>query len=330
MIVDLSAPEGHSVNDGIEDSLSIEWPVGACLTGVYRDNPEGFSFTSIFPSNVPGPSCRIVLATLSTDMYDSEQRAFSYIDKVLPFGVRSAPLLFTALADATEWVIRQKGVQHIWHYVDDFILAGEPHSTQCASSMASALQAFHELGIPIEPEKSEGPATTLTVLGIEVDTVAMQLRLPADKLCRLQETTASWRGRKCCTKRELLSLIGLLQHAATVTRPGRSFVRSGAVPLQLKPFSRTASDVTSRSGLTAFKGARIDMPFHAAANWNHHSKSDRNSLLRRIWASMCLRDEDRLIIHDPSSYYCEGTHPNCNCSHAVGPQMGRKNSKGFM
>ena len=49
--------------------------------------------------------------------------------------------------------------------------------------MASALQAFHELGIPIEPDKSEGQTTTLTVLGIEVDTEEMQLRLPADKLC---------------------------------------------------------------------------------------------------------------------------------------------------
>ena len=51
-----------------------------------------------------------------------------YIDKVLPFGLHSAPLLFTALADAAEWAICQKGVQHILHYVDDFILAGEPHS----------------------------------------------------------------------------------------------------------------------------------------------------------------------------------------------------------
>ena len=52
----------------------------------------------------------------------------------------------------------------------------------------------------------------------------MQLSPQADKLCRLQEKTASWRGLKCCTKRKLLSLIGLLQRAATVTRPRWSFV----------------------------------------------------------------------------------------------------------
>ena len=32
-----------------------------------------------------------------------------YIDMTLPFGLRSAPKLFTAVADALEWVIRSKG-----------------------------------------------------------------------------------------------------------------------------------------------------------------------------------------------------------------------------
>lgn len=33
-----------------------------------------------------------------------------YIDTTLPFGLRSAPKLFTALADALEWIVREKGV----------------------------------------------------------------------------------------------------------------------------------------------------------------------------------------------------------------------------
>lgn len=79
----------------------------------------------------------------------------------------------------------------------------------------SALQAFHELGIPIEPDTSEGPVTTLLVLGIEVDTVAMQLHLPADKLCRLQEATKVWRGHKCCTKREHFSHWVITTHSSS-------------------------------------------------------------------------------------------------------------------
>ena len=34
-----------------------------------------------------------------------------------------------------------------------------------------------------------------------------------------------WLSREVCSKRELLSLIGVLHHASTVIRPGRSFVR---------------------------------------------------------------------------------------------------------
>ena len=260
LIVDLSAPEGHSINDGIEKALCslsyisvdnvantiLQLGLGTLLGKM--DVKEAFRIVPIHPSD------RLLLAI--------QWKGNLYIDKVLPFGLRSAPLLFTALADAAEWVIRQKGVKHIWHYVDDFILAGEPHSTQCASSMASALQAFHELGIPIEPEKSEGPATTLTVLGIEVDTVAMQLRLPADKLCRLQETTASWRGRKCCTKRELLSLIGLQQHAATVTRPGRSFVR------RMINLSSSRKHIEAHIRLNTEFRSDLEWWFQLAAAWN--------------------------------------------------------------
>ena len=52
----------------------------------------------------------------------------------------------------------------------------------------------------------------------------MQLRLPADKLTRLVQSLRQWRVRKSCTKRELLSLLGSLQHAAKVIKPGRAFI----------------------------------------------------------------------------------------------------------
>ena len=38
-----------------------------------------------------------------------------YVDGILPFGLRSAPKIFTAVADALEWVTRQRGVPEIDH-----------------------------------------------------------------------------------------------------------------------------------------------------------------------------------------------------------------------
>ena len=51
-----------------------------------------------------------------------------------------------------------------------------------------------------------------------------EICLPQDKLLRLRETVASWLRRKACTKCELLSLIGQLDHACIVVKPGRSFL----------------------------------------------------------------------------------------------------------
>ena len=73
--------------------------------------------------------------------------------------------------------------------------------------------------------KTEGPTSCITFLGIIIDTEAFELRLPAEKLQKLQALLSSWCARKSCTKKELESLLGHLSHAATVVRPGRTFLR---------------------------------------------------------------------------------------------------------
>ena len=63
-----------------------------------------------------------------------------------------------------------------------------------------------------------------TVDGL-IDTVKMEIRLPADKLARLQLLINQWGAKTVCTKRDLLSLLGHLQHACKVVPTGRSFLR---------------------------------------------------------------------------------------------------------
>ena len=61
--------------------------------------------------------------------------------------------------------------------------------------------------------------------GILTDTIRRELRLPQEKLDRLRLQINGWLQKKKCTKKELLSIAGQLQHAATVVWPGRVFVR---------------------------------------------------------------------------------------------------------
>lgn len=44
-----------------------------------------------------------------------------FVDTALPFGLRSAPLIFSALAYVALWIMRQRGAANTYHYIDDFI-----------------------------------------------------------------------------------------------------------------------------------------------------------------------------------------------------------------
>lgn len=46
-----------------------------------------------------------------------------------------------------------------------------------------------------------------------------------DKLIRLRATLDQWKKKRSASKHELQVLLGLLGHAATVIRPGRTFIR---------------------------------------------------------------------------------------------------------
>ena len=148
-----------------------------------------------------------------------------YIDAALPFGLRLAPKIFNAIADALEWISRRQGVNHGWHYLDDFLVAGRPGTEECLNSLNTMLCLCELLGLPLAADKLAGPACILAILGIEFDTEQLLLRLPQEKLARVKLLLLEWEKKKKCTKRELKSLVGHLQHAATIIKPGRTFLR---------------------------------------------------------------------------------------------------------
>ena len=40
-----------------------------------------------------------------------------YVNRALPFGLRSAPKIFTALAYAFEFITKQHGIKWVWYYL---------------------------------------------------------------------------------------------------------------------------------------------------------------------------------------------------------------------
>ena len=92
----------------------------------------------------------------------------------------------------------------------------------CQRNLEGIIHTCKQTGIPLEIEKSEGPSPIITFLGMELDTMKLEVRLATDKLVRLLQ---HWEARRVGRKRDLLSLIGYLQHAAKAVRQGRSFTR---------------------------------------------------------------------------------------------------------
>ena len=138
LIVDMSSPDGLSVNDGIKESLcSLSY---VTITDAAKGVAAFGSGSLITKVDI-----RIVYRVVPVHPEDRWLMGMMwqnklYINTALPFGLRSTPKIFTALADAIEWIARRRGVQFIIHYLDDFLLVGAPGSNQCVEAVTLFLR----------------------------------------------------------------------------------------------------------------------------------------------------------------------------------------------
>ena len=113
-------------------------------------------------------------------------QGLDFVELRLPFCLGSSAFVFNTFADALAWILRNNYlIDILTHYLNDFWTAGPANSTQCASNLAKIQDVFHKLGVPIPPDKLEGPTTYITYLEIEIDSVAQIIRLPPPKFQEL-------------------------------------------------------------------------------------------------------------------------------------------------
>ena len=187
MIVDLSSPKAKSVNDGITSELcsllyarinnALEiiptMGLGTLLTKV--DLQDAYRIVPVHPGD------HHLLGIVWEDM--------TFVDCCLPFGLRSAPKISSAVADALSWSLLVNGVVAQIHYLDDFLFFDKKEGPL---SLPTILSTFGQLGVPVAEHKTNGPSSCVTFLGILVDTIRFELRLPQDKLLHLQTLVSSW------------------------------------------------------------------------------------------------------------------------------------------
>ena len=97
----------------------------------------------------------------------------------LPFGLPSAPYIFF-FSCGPGGLGSQKTV---WRELSPSLSGRFPHpnSQTCQRNVDTSIQQLQDWGIPLHPDKLESPSTILTVLGIELDSLLLQARLPQEK-----------------------------------------------------------------------------------------------------------------------------------------------------
>ena len=87
--------------------MAIIQQLGRDTQLVKLDLKDAYRIVPVHPADFPLPGIR--------------WRERVYIDRALPFGLRSAPKLFNAVADTIACVLSQHGITHLLHYLDDFL-----------------------------------------------------------------------------------------------------------------------------------------------------------------------------------------------------------------
>ncbi len=221
-IHDLSFPRPNSVNHYIDEAHgAIEYTLiddaidaliaqGRFAVMIKRDLADAFRHIPIAESDW------WLLGFFWADSY--------YIDRFLPFGLRTAPFIFDLFAKALHWILV---VVFLWaivfHYLDDFfaILPLDGDAEQFGKDFDTVC---NDCGLTVNHGKDQ-QGTLVEFLGLEFDSEKMEVRLPPDKLERARKSVADLLNRRSIPHSELESTVGLLAFSAKVVVPGRAFLR---------------------------------------------------------------------------------------------------------
>lgn len=87
------------------------------------------------------------------------------------------------------------GSDSLLHYLDDFGGSGPSDTPECAHLLSTFQYCMLPLGAPIAGEKTEGPTSVLSFLGLQIDAIAMVVHMPLPKVCELVSLIRSMLAR---------------------------------------------------------------------------------------------------------------------------------------
>ena len=253
-VIDMSYPHGSSINDAIPCDWSkvpgfngqFKLPTHDKICGLILDTPDPVMYVTDLAA---------FYMQICSDLADAPYLAFTwrsglYFHRRLPFGCRTACLHAQRVSDAVALIHRSISPGHMEPYVDDF------DGIVTSSLSAKAHRAFHlllhKLGLLTTPEKSISPTHQAIFLGLLYNLLEYTLTLPPEKVQRVLVIIEEWLQKDACSKQQLQSLLGLLNHLTTVVHAGRPFTAALLDVLRQGHFPHPVTDEL-RQDLIAWK-----------------------------------------------------------------------------
>ena len=149
----------------------------------------------------------------------------TYQFQCLPFGLSSAPWVFTKTTKPVVTILRSLGMRVII-YIDDILILA-PDKQTAVEHTACLIFLFENLGFTINREKSQtDPTQEIEFLGLIADSRLMELKLPGSKIKSIRaEARSIVRSSPYPTAREVSRLLGKLTHAAHAMTAAPLFFR---------------------------------------------------------------------------------------------------------
>lgn len=231
-----------------------------------------------------------------------------YYDTCLPMGCSSSCAIFEQISSAIVWILANHfNIRNVVKVLDDFLFVAQTFS-ECQYMLSTFIAVCSDIGIPIAPHKTISPTTHLTFLGIALDTVAMEARLPQDKLSSYRADIFAVLQMEKITLRELKSLIGKLQFSTCIIPSGRPFLRRlhDLTVQARKPFhfirltNDTKQDLTTWIHfLQSFNGVTMIKPIHTSDSRSLHMHADASK-----WGFGATYGSNWLQCKWPESWAC--------------------------
>ena len=146
-------------------------------------------------------------------------------DNCLSFGLKCAPWIFSRLSEFVVRCMARRGYHQVFSYLDDFLVVGDTRHS-CQEGLNSLPKLLRELGFYIAWKKVVRPSQLVTYLGIQLDSVLMEISLPEAKLRKVRDIVQDFKSMDKCTKRHLKVLHAncltpvLLSEEAGLSREG--------------------------------------------------------------------------------------------------------------